>query len=135
LDGFGRNVVKSAISDTAIASGLAIGGAMDSAIGFADGGLLIGLGGDVGKKLGSDMNKRLTSDDNTSPDRIKYFGDPISALDFNATTVMPSLSFRWKNSAHSYRTIFIKDAVPIHDVEHNPVTPSGNDEDAEILTE
>ena len=81
------------------------------------------------------MAKRLTEDDNTTPDRVRYFGDPISALGFNAKTVMPSFGFRWNNSAHSYKGLFIKDAVPIHDVEHNPLTPSGNDEDTEIITE
>ena len=52
---------------------------------------------------------------NTNPNRIIYFGDPISAMDMNSTTVMPSVGFRWKNSAHSYKGLFIKDAVPIHD--------------------
>ena len=51
------------------------------------------------------------------PNRIRYLGDPISALDFNATNVTPSIGFRWKNSAHSYKGLFIKDAVPIHDNE------------------
>ena len=50
-----------------------------------------------------------------NPNRIRYFGDPISALDFNATTVIPSIGFRFNNSAHSYKGLFIKDAVPIHD--------------------
>ena len=31
------------------------------------------------------MSNRLTEDNNTSPDRIKYSGDPISAFDFDAT--------------------------------------------------
>ena len=54
---------------------------------------------------------------NTNPNRIRYFGDPISALDFNATTVMPSFKQRFNNSAHSYKGLFIKDAVEIHDNE------------------
>jgi len=69
-----------------------------------------------------------------NPNRIRYFGDPISALDFNATTVMPSLSFRWKNSAHSYKDLFIKDAVPLHDVEKNMLTISPDDENATVIT-
>ena len=54
---------------------------------------------------------------NKNPNIIRYFGDPISALDFGSTTVMPSMGFRWKNSAHSYKELFIKDSVPLHDVE------------------
>ena len=53
----------------------------------------------------------------TDPNRIRYFGDPISALDFNSTTVMPSFKQRFNNSAHSYNGLFIKDAIPVHDVE------------------
>ena len=70
----------------------------------------------------------------TSPNRIRYVGDPISALDFNATNVIPSMGFRWKNSAHSYKDLFIKDAVPLHDTIHNPLTISPDDENAEVIT-
>ena len=66
--------------------------------------------------------------------RIRYFGDPISALDFGSTTVMPSLGFRWKNSAHSYKDLFIKDAVPLHDVEKNMLEPSPDDSNATVIT-
>ena len=51
----------------------------------------------------------------------------------NATTVMPSFKQRWRNSAHSYPGLFIKDAVPIHDVEKNPLQPSPGDKDAEAI--
>ena len=81
------------------------------------------------------MANRLTEDTNTSPDRIRYFGDPTSAFDFNAKTVMPSFKQRWNNSAHSYSGLFIKDAIPIHDVEHNPLTPSPDDNEATAITE
>ena len=70
-----------------------------------------------------------------NPNIIRYFGDPISAMDMNSTTVIPSMSFRWKNSAHSYKGLFIKDAVPIHDTMKNPLSMSGNDEDSEVITE
>ena len=56
-------------------------------------------------------------------------------FDFNSTTVMPSMGFRWKNSAHSYKGLFIKDAVPIHDVERNPLSTSPDDSKAEVITE
>ena len=72
---------------------------------------------------------------NTNPNRIRWAGDPISALDFNATTVMPSFKQRWNNSAHSYSGLFIKDAVENHDTMKNPLTTSGNDEDSEVITE
>ena len=54
---------------------------------------------------------------NPNPNRIRCFGDPISAMDMNSTTVIPSMGFRFNNSAHSYKGLFIKDAVEIHDVE------------------
>ena len=97
------------------AGGLAIGGTIYSATGFSDGGLLNGLGADLGEKVSSDFANRITSDTNTSPDRIRYFGDPVSMFDFNSTTVSPSFKQRWKQSAHSCSGLFIKDAVPLHD--------------------
>ena len=112
-----------------------IGASADSTIGFSDGGLLTGLGADIGKKISTDFANRITEDTNTNPDRIRYFGDPISAFDFNAKTVMPSFGFRWKNSAHSYNDLFIKDAIPIHDTPKNPLTPSPDDSKAKIITE
>ena len=108
---------------------------MDSAIGFSDGGLLTGMGADIGKQIGTDMSNRLTEDINTSPDRTRYFGDPISDFDFNAKTVMPSFGFRWNNGAHSYKGLQIADKVHVHGVGRNPLTPSGNDEDAEVIAE
>ena len=51
-------------------------------------------------------------------------------FDFNSTTVMPSMGFKWKFSAHSYKGLFIKGAVPLHDVERNPLTPSPEDSKA-----
>ena len=69
-----------------------------------------------------------------NPNIIRYFGDPISALDFNATNVTPSIGFRWKNSAHSYKGLFIKNAVPIHDTMKNMLEPSPEDSQAEVIT-
>ena len=92
------------------------------------------MGGDIAKKVSSDFANRLTSDTNTSPNRIRYFGDPISAFDFNATTIMPSSKQRWNNSAHSYSGLFIKDAVPLHDADRNPLTLSPDDSKAEVIT-
>ena len=69
----------------------------------------------------------VKEDNSTSPDRIRYFGDPISALGFNATTVMPSFKQRWNNSAHSYAGLQIADKVPLHDTPKNPLTPSPDD--------
>ena len=53
----------------------------------------------------------------------------------NSATVMPSMGFRWENSAHSYKGLFIKDAVPLHDTMKNPLTPSPNDSEAAVITE
>ena len=58
------------------------------------------------------MGNRLTTDETTSSDRIHYFGDPVSALDFNATTVMPSFKTRGNQSAHSYEGLEIADQIP-----------------------
>ena len=130
-----KNIVKDEIITAGTASGLTIGTTVDSAIGFSDGGLLSGLGADIGKKVSTDFSNRITSDNSTSPNRIRYLGDPISAFNFNATTIMPSFKQRWNNSAHSYSGLFIKGAVPLHDTMKNPLSISGNDEDAEIITE
>ena len=112
-----------------------LGAPADPAIGFSDGGLLTGLGVDIGKKVSIDFANRITPDTNTSPDRIRYFGDPTSMFDFNATTIMPSFKQRWNNSSHYYKGLFIKDAVPLHDTMENQLTIPCNDEDAEVITE
>ena len=130
-----KNIVKDEIIGAGTAGGLAAGATVDSAIGFSDGGLLSGLGADIGKKVSTDFANRITSDTNTSPDRIRYFGDPVSMFDFNATTIMPSFGFRWNNSAHSYKGLFIKDAVPLHDTMKNPLSISPDDSKAEVVTE
>merc|ERR1711966_508157 len=132
---FIKNIVKDEIVGAGVAGGLAIGASADAAIGFSDGGLLTGMGADIGKKISTDFANRITSDTNTSPDRIRYFGDPISAMDFNAKTVIPSMGFRWNNSAHSYKELFIKDAVPLHDTMRNPLSISPDDSKAEVVTE
>ena len=130
-----KNIVKDEIVGAGVAGGLAIGASVDSAIGFSDGGLLTGLGADIGKKVSSDFANRITSDTNTSPDRIRYFGDPISAFDFNATTIMPSFKQRWRNSAHSYSGLEIADKVPLHDTMRNPLSISPDDNEATVITE
>ena len=71
-------MVKDSILDLGVAGGVAIGASADSAIGFSDGGVLTGLGADIGKKISTDMANRLTKNDNTMPGRIRYFGDPIT---------------------------------------------------------
>lgn len=115
-------------------SGLATGAFLDSAIGFFDGGLLTGLGADIGTEVATDMGNRLTEDNNTSPGKIRYFGDPISAMDFNAQKVLPSFKQRWGNSAHSYAGLQIADKVEIHDTPKNYLQQSPNDRYAEVIT-
>ena len=129
-----KNILKNEIVAGGVAGMGYIGTSADAAIGFSDGGLLIGLGADIGKKVSSDFANRITSDTNTSPDRIRYFGDPVSMFDFNATTLMPSFGFRFNNSAHSYKGLFIKDAVHLHDTMKNPLTTSPGDSKAEVIT-
>ena len=110
--------------------GVAGGVYADSAIGFADGGLVTKLSADVAH----DMGTRLTSDNNTSPDRIRYLGDPTSAMEFNAKAAMPSSKQRFNNSAHSYSGLQIAGKVQIHDTLKNPLTPSPDDGEAEVIT-
>ena len=114
-----KNIVKDEIVGAGVAGMGYIGASVDTAIGFSDGGLLTGMGADIGKKVSSDFANRITEDTNTSPDRIRYFGDPVSMFDFNAKTVMPSMGFRWNNSAHSYKELFIKDDVSLHNTMKN----------------
>ena len=92
-----------------------IGASADTAAGFSDGGLLTGMGADIGKKVSTDFANRITPDTNTSPDRIRYLGDPISMFDFNSTTIMPSSKQSQHIHIHVYSCLFIKDAVPLHD--------------------
>ena len=74
---------------------------MDAATGFTDEGLFTYGLSTAGSKIGSTIGTRLTTSKEDNPDRIRYAGDPISALDFNAKTVVPSLGFRMNHSAHS----------------------------------
>ena len=69
-----------------------------------------------------------------NPNRIRWAGDPISALDFNSTTVSLSFKQRWRNSAHSYSGSFIRDAVPIHDTMRNSLSPSHDVPQAQVIT-
>ena len=130
----GKTIVKDEIIGAGVASGVAIGASADSAIGFSDGGLLTGMGADIGKKISTDMANRLTGNNNTSPGRIRYFGDPISAMDFNAKAVFPAFKQRFYNSAHSCSGLFIEGAVPIHDTLRNNLTPSPDDREPEVIT-
>ena len=57
---------------------------------------MVYLGAGIGKQVSSDFANRITEGTNTSPDRVKYLGDPVSMFDFNSTTVMPAMGFRWK---------------------------------------
>ena len=56
-------------------------------------------------------------------------------FDFQAKNVMPSFGCRFNNSAHSYKGLFIKDAVPLHDVGRNPSSISPGDSKAEVIAE
>ena len=117
------------------AVGTEIGVSMDAATGFTDEGLFTCGLSTAGGKIGSTIGTRLTTSKEDNPDRIRYAGDPISAFDFNAKTVVPSLGFRMNNSAHSYKGLSIPDKFPEHDLakEALPIQPS--DDNAKIITE
>ena len=130
----GKPIVKNSILDLGVAGGLAIGASADSAIGFADGGLLAGMGADIGEKISTDMANGLAEDDNTSPDRIRYFGGPSSAMDSNAEAVMPSFKQGFDNSAHSYSGLQVADKVPVRGAMRHNLNPSPDDREAEVIT-
>ena len=111
-----------------------VGASADSAIAFSDGGLLTGMGVDIGNKVSTDFANRITPYTNTSPGRIGYFGDSVSMFDFSSTAVFPSFKQRWNNSAHPYSGLFIKDAVPLRDVEKNMLESSPDDSNTEVIT-
>ena len=92
------------------------------------------MGADIGKTVSTDMANILTSDNNTSHDRIQYFGDPISFMDFNANPVMPSFKQRFNNSAHSYPGLQIANLIHVHGTMRNNLTPSPDDSQAEVST-
>ena len=121
----GKSIVKNPVLDLGVAAGVYA----DSAIGFADGGLIINVSADIA----NDMGTRLAPDNNTSPGRIRYFGDPISAMDFNATAVMPSFKQRFNNSAQ-FSGLQIADKVESHDTMKNMLEPSPDDSQAEVIT-
>ena len=115
--------------------GGAVGAGVDSLTGFTDQGLFTAGLATEGGKLGAKVGTRLTTRPETNPDRIRYYGDPISALDFNAKSVMPSFGFRMKHSAHSFSGLSIPDKVPEHDLQKVPLTVQPNDTKVQQLTE
>ena len=76
---------------------------LDSLTGFTDEGLFTTGLTNAGGKLGKTVSDKLTSRPENNPDRVIYYGDLISALDFNARTAMPSEEFNQKYSPRSYR--------------------------------
>jgi hypothetical protein len=115
--------------------GGAVGSGLDSLTDFRDGGFFTANASKAGGELGKKIANRLTTRQESNPDRIRYFGDPISVFDFNAKTVMPSLGFRMTHPAHTYKGLSIPDKVPEHDVVNVPLTASPSDNKAQQLTE
>ena len=113
-------MVKDLIVNSSQTVGSAIGGTigvgLDGLTGFADEGLFTARLSKSGGELGKKVADRLTTRPESNPDRIRYFGDPISVFDFNAKTVMPSLGFRMTHPAHTYKGLSISDKVEEHDI-------------------
>ena len=117
------------------AVGTEIGVSMDAATGFTDEGLFTYGLSTAGGKIGSTIGTRLTTSKEDNPDRIRYAGDPFSALDFNAKTVIPSLGFRMNHSAHSYSGLSIPDKVEEHDLAKVALPIQPSDDNANIIIE
>ena len=115
--------------------GGAVGAGVDSLTGFTDQGLFTAGLSSAGGKLGAKVGTRLTTRPETNPDRIRYYGDPISALDFNAKSVMPSKDFLKNHTPHSYKGLSIPDKVEEHDLYKPPLTVQPSDNTAQQLTE
>ena len=47
---------------------------------------------------------------------------------------MPSFGFRFNNNAHSYKGLFIKDAIPLRGTIRNPLSISPDESKAEVIT-
>ena len=107
---------------------------LDSLTGFTYEGLFTTGLNKAGGKLRKTVSEKLTSRPENNPDRVRYYGDLISALDFNARTVMPSEEFKQKYSVHSYRGLSIPDKVPEHDIDITPLTAQPSDAKAQQLT-
>ena len=103
--------------------------------GFTDEGLFTAGLSHAGGKIANNLSTNLTTRKEENPDRIRYFGDPVSALDFNAKTVIPSLGFRMNHSAHSYAGLSIPDEVEEHDLNVDRLQPQPPDDNAKIITE
>ena len=103
--------------------------------GFTDQGLFTAGLATEGGKLGAQVGTRLTTRPETNPDRIRYYGDPISALDFNAKSVEPSEDFLKTHTAHSYKGLSIPDKVEEHDITQIPLTVQPNDNKVQQLKE
>ena len=113
--------------------GGAVGAGVDSLTGFTDQGLFTAGLTKEGGKLGANVGTRLTTRPENNPDRIRYYGDPISSLDFNAKSVMPSLDFRMNHSAHSYKGLSTPDKVEEHDLFKPHLTVQSSDNTAHQL--
>ena len=137
--GGGNPVVKELVVRGTTNLGAQIGGSVgagvDSLTGFTDEGLftagLSSEGGKLGKKLGT----RLTTRPENNPDRIRYYGDGISAFDFNAKSVWPSQEFSKNHTPRSYKGLSIPDKVEEHDLTKVPLTVQPNDNKSQQLTE
>ena len=129
------NLVVSNSENLGAVIGAEVGAGVDSLTGFTDSGAFTAMSSAAGGKFGRKVAERLTTRPENNPDRIRYYGDPISMFDFNAKSVVPSLEFRKDHSAHSYIGLSIPDKVPEHGVYHVPLTAQPSDSQARVLSE
>ena len=130
----GKSIVTNSTLDLGVAGGVAMGASADSAYWVFGWWSFTRNGAEICKQISTDMANRSTEDNNTRPDRIRYFGDPVSAMDSNAKAVMPSFKQRFNNSAHSYSGLQIADKVLVHGTMRNNLNPSPDDREAEVIT-
>ena len=127
-----KGITQQLIKDAGIAGGSSIGAAIDSVTGFADEGIATAIGAKKGGDIATDFATRITEDTNTSPDRIRRFGDPVSMFDRNAQTVYTGVSLNpFKN--HSYRGLEIADKVKSWEVEKQQQEPQSEDTQAQVI--
>jgi hypothetical protein len=134
-----KKAINKGISGLTEGTGSALGASVDTMTGYADAGYMTQVGKTVGGKIGEKINKSIEkriTDKNDDPTRIRYYGDPISALDFKAKSVVPSKEILSSYPfTHKYQGLDQPDFTEVHDVEKNPLTAQPFDRFATVITD